>query len=81
MVKKSKSEQSIESESGGTSKMNYFVYLVQIGLSLFAAYLNWNCLHAQPIITRVLLTMLSFFFAVYYLIFYLIFKVILGQTC
>ena len=77
MAKRSKKSSSDE-EKGAT---HYLSYIIQLALSISAAYLNWNCLHNQTMLIRVGLTVLSFFFAVYYLVFYLIFKVIMGQTC
>ena len=78
--KKTETSQPINNE-GTTSKFHYVSYLIQIILSIIAAYLSWKCSHNRSMPVRLLLTGLAFFLAVYYLIFYLIFKVIMGQTC
>jgi hypothetical protein len=70
-----------EKKEKKASTTHYLSYLIQLALSVAAAYLNWSCLQNQSIMIRVLTTVLAFFFAVYYLVFYLVFKVILGQTC
>ena len=67
-----------EDESNSGSNVGY---AIQIILSIFAAYLNWNCLSNSSLVVKLLTTVASFFFATYYLMFYLVFKVIMGQTC
>jgi len=70
----------IEEMEGGTGGV-HFTYIIQIGLSILASYLNWSCLATQSLPIRMMTTIMAFFFAVYYLLFYLVFKIIMGQTC
>lgn len=56
-------------------------YLIQIGMSIFASYLNWNCLQNQSLFIKLATSTMAFFFAIYYLIFYFVFKIIMGRTC
>lgn len=81
MTKKKTSNNSTSESNGSTSKFHYVSYLIQIILSIIAAYLSWKCSHNRSMPVRLLLSGLAFFLSVYYLIFYLIFKVIMGQTC
>lgn len=69
------------SDNSSTSKFQYVGYLIQVILSIIAAYLSWKCSYNRSMPIRLLLSGLAFFLSVYYLIFYLIFKVIMGQTC
>jgi len=77
---RNKSKDQKKDQDGGSGGL-HFTYIIQIGLSILAAYLNWDCLVTQTTPIRVITTIMAFFFATYYLIFYLVFKVIMGRTC
>lgn len=69
-----------EMEGGAFSGLT-IGYIIQLAMSIYACYLNWNCLHSQSLFIKLATSAMAFFFAIYYLIFYFIFKIIMGRTC